>query len=86
MCYNKFWLLPETIEVPYPTLACTNAHNTAHNVIQFCIGSPCMTLGIPLMVGDVIANKTDQSRVQLAALLNLTNFSVTLDYGTTTQK
>lgn len=37
------------------------------------------------MVGDVIANKTDLSCVQLAELLNLTNFNVTLDYGMTTE-
>lgn len=44
-----------------------------------------MALGIPQMMGDVIANKTDLSCVQLAALLNLTNFNITRDYGTTTE-
>lgn len=45
-----------------------------------------MALGIPLMVGDVIANKADLSCMQVAALLNSTKFNVILDYGTTKQK
>lgn len=43
-----------------------------------------MALGIPLMLGDVIANKNDVS--QHTALLNLTNFNVSADYSITTQK
>lgn len=45
-----------------------------------------MALGIPLIEGDVIANKMDLSRMQIAALLNSAKFKVALDYCTTTQK
>lgn len=34
-----------------------------------------MTLGIPLMVGDVIANKTELSCARPASLLNLTTLN-----------
>lgn len=38
-----------------------------------------MALGIPLMVGDVIANEMDLSCMKIAAHLNSRMFSVTLD-------
>lgn len=70
---------------PYPTKAVTNAQNTDHKVIQFLADSPSTARGIPLMVGEVIGRGIDLTCVQLAPLLNCTNFITLRITATVTQ-